>query len=30
MKGKEKYLQKNGKQFCKICKILRKYEASFL
>ena len=30
MKGKENYLQKNEKQFCKICKILRKYEASLL
>ena len=28
MKGEEK-LQKNEKQFCKICKTLRKYEVPF-
>ena len=26
MKGKENYLQKNGKQFRKICETLQKYE----
>ena len=30
MKGREIYLQKNRKQFCKICKTLRNYEVSFL
>ena len=30
MKGKENNLQKNGKEFCKICKALRKCEVSFL
>ena len=30
MKGRENYLQKNRKQFCKICKTLRNYEVSFL
>ena len=30
MKGKGNYLHKKGKQFCKICKTLRKYEVSFL
>ena len=29
MKGKN-YLQKNEKEFCKICKTLRKYEVPFL
>ena len=30
MKEKENALQKNEKQFSKICIILRKYEMSFL
>ena len=30
MKGKENYLQKNGKQFRKICETLQKYEVPFL
>ena len=29
MKGKENYLQKNGKQFCKTYKTSSKYEMSF-
>ena len=30
MKGKENYLQKNGKQFWKICKSLKKFEVQSL
>ena len=30
MKGKENYLQKNGKLFRKICETLQKYEVPFL
>ena len=30
MKGKENYLQENGKQFNKICKLLSDHEVSFL
>ena len=29
MKGKEIYLQENGKQFSKICETLKEHEASF-
>ena len=30
MKGKENYLQKNGKQFCKFYKTFRKFEVSVI
>ena len=29
MKGKENYVQENGKQFNKMCKLLRDHEVSF-
>ena len=29
MKGKENYLQENGKKFSNICRILRDHEVSF-
>ena len=30
MEGEENYLQENGKQFSKACKILREHEVSLL